>query len=72
MYRWGTEPVSKDLVRAYMWYALAASDEDARLTGVRDEFAESLMPEQIAAGNELAAEWRPDVCEMPFGPQAIF
>ncbi len=65
MHRWGIEPVSKDLVRAYMWYVLAASDGDTRLVELRDDFAKDLTPGQTAAGVERAAEWRPDTCTTP-------
>lgn len=70
MYRWGVEPVPKDPVYAYMWYALAASDEDPHLIGIRDKLADGLTPEQLAAGDDHAARWRPDACEMPVGPRA--
>lgn len=65
MYRWGVEPASKDLVHAYMWYTLAASDEDPHLVELRDGFAESLASEQISEGDKRAAKWRRDTCEMP-------
>ena len=65
MYRWGTEPVPKDPVRAYMWYVLAANDEDARLVALREKFAQTLTPSQVIAGASRAEEWRPGSCEIP-------
>ena len=65
MHQWGIDPVSKDPVRAYLWYVLAASDGDPRLTGLRDDLAESLTPEQIASGDKRAAEWQPETCKRP-------
>ncbi len=72
MHRWGIEPVSKDLVRAYMWYVLAASQRDSRLVELRDNFAKSLTPEQTAEGVEGAAKWQPEACETPTQSQAFW
>jgi localization factor PodJL len=48
-----------DLAQSYVWFSVAASqgDEDAGKT--RDEVAQRLKPEDLAAAKTRAAGWRP-------------
>ena len=65
MYRWGTELAPKDPVQAYMWYVLAATEEDTRFVNLRNQFARTLKPSQIVAGSARAEEWKPSACVPP-------
>lgn len=48
-----------DLAQSYLWFSVAAGqgDEDARRK--RDEVAQRLKPEDLAAAKALAASWKP-------------
>lgn len=63
LFEWGYGPVQMDLVRAYVWYALAEGSPSAARH--RDQIAANMTPEQIAEAEQLAAEWKPDpsACE---------
>ncbi len=63
LFEWGYGPVQKDLVRAYVWYALAEGSPSAARH--REQIAANMTPEQIAEAEQLTAEWKPDpsACE---------
>ena len=64
MYRRG-EGVRQDYVQAYKWIILSTSrttraDLRVERTSMRDRVGASMTPQQIAAAQRLAREWRPN------------
>lgn len=55
-YRRGYDPISRDAVRAYLWYALAGTNMDFFEI-------EGMTPNQIAEAKRLAAEWQSNPAE---------
>lgn len=51
--------VKRDLKQAYMWISLAAHDKDATAVRRRDILRGKLTAEEIAAADQMIAEWRP-------------
>jgi uncharacterized protein len=51
--------VSQDLVQAYKWYSLAATNGDKPAAELRDATAKQMTPAQIAEAQKLAQEWKP-------------
>jgi TPR repeat protein len=51
--------VPKDIVRAYMWFNLAAAQGLEGAEKYRDEVAQHMTPAQIAEAQKLAREWKP-------------
>jgi TPR repeat protein len=49
--------VEKDLVRAYMWFAVAAHNEDLSAAAERDKIADRLTPEQLQAAKDATAAY---------------
>lgn len=63
--RFGCEGVKKDIVTAYKWYLLAEKrayyDNDKKyIAQVLPRIRAKLTPEQNAAGEKLASEWKPN------------
>ena len=62
-YRRGYTPISRDVIRAYLWYSLS---------GARQDFSqiEGINPDQIAEATRLVAEWKanPAECTMEAVP----
>ena len=58
MYQYGNG-VPQDFVQAYMWINLAASHYSA-FTERRDALAKSMTTEQIAEGQRLSRNWKPE------------
>lgn len=52
--------VLQDYIQAYKWYNLAASQGQRFALAARDTIAERMTAEQVAKGQELAWEWRPE------------
>jgi hypothetical protein len=52
--------VLQDYVQAYKWYNLAASQGQRFALAARDAIAERMTAEQVAKGQELAWDWRPE------------
>ena len=50
--------VAQDLVQAYMWFALAAARGEEIARRNQAFIARSMSPEQIAAAERLAEDWR--------------
>lgn len=59
-YRSGTDPVSPDAVKSYMWHALAAANGSDSAARRVTEYRFRLAADQIAEGEQLASEWKPD------------
>ena len=55
-YRRGYYPISRDVIRAYLWYSLAGANMDFFKI-------EGMTPDQIAEATRLLAEWRPNSAE---------
>ena len=55
MYATG-EGVTQDMVRAYMWFDLAAALGNENAKGARDQAAQDLSPAQIAEAQRLATQ----------------
>jgi peptidoglycan hydrolase-like protein with peptidoglycan-binding domain len=58
MYRDGLG-VRQDLIRAYMWFELAARGGQVTAAGLRDELAGRMQPWQIDEAKTMAAAWGP-------------
>lgn len=52
-YLHGHDPVTKDIVRAYMWFTLSG----AELNWIENNV---ITPRQVAEARRLVAEWRPN------------
>jgi TPR repeat protein len=66
MYEYG-QGVPADGAQAYVWYSLAAfrfqgQDEQARARVLqsRERIAAKMTPEELAAAQKMAREWRPN------------
>ncbi len=62
-YRWGTEPISKDLTTTYVWFSIAGSHGLSWAHGPRDDVAKEMTPSQITEAERLVAEWEPNPAE---------
>jgi TPR repeat protein len=62
-YQSGRQPVSKDLVNAYLWYSQGADDPSTQSGEARQELIHLMTPAQIAEAERLAAEWQPNPAE---------
>ncbi len=51
------EGVRRDLVRAYLWFSLAARQGDAIAADMVVSLSRRMTPEQIAQAKALALEW---------------
>jgi Sel1 repeat len=51
--------VPRDLVRAYLWLSLAASQGRESASTFRDLIARLMTPAQIAEAQKLVREWKP-------------
>ena len=60
-YKWGHGPVSKDPVRAYLWFSLAGDMEEA--VRFRDQLAPVMTPAQLAEAERLVTKWEPNPAE---------
>ena len=49
--------VEKDLVKAYMWFAVAANNEDLTASSERDKVADRLTPEELQEGKDALAAY---------------
>jgi peptidoglycan hydrolase-like protein with peptidoglycan-binding domain len=58
MYRDGLG-VRQDLIRAYMWFDLAAEGGQFTAAGLRDELAERMEPWEIDEARQMVAAWGP-------------
>ena len=58
LYRKG-RGVPQDIVQAYKWYSLAATNEDKPANELRNTIANQMTPAQIAEAQKLAQEWKP-------------
>src|SRR5215475_3187607 len=56
MYRDGLG-VRKDLIRAYMWFDLAAQRNQYGAAGLRDDLAHQMLPWQVEEAKKMAAAW---------------
>ncbi len=61
--------VPQNYLQAYVWYALAAARGDATALTARDALAKQMTPEQIAAAQSMAAQWKP-LAATPASPAA--
>jgi len=59
MYTKGNMGVLQDYVLGYMWFNLAAAQNEENAAGARDETASLMTPAQIAEAQKLAREWKP-------------
>jgi TPR repeat protein len=55
---------SYDPVQAYRWFSLAALMNDVDANAKRDEIADKLTVEQLAAGNEMIELWSSDRADL--------
>jgi hypothetical protein len=62
-FRWGFQPVSKDLTTAYVWYILAEQDGVPEAAYMQHLIKPEMTPAQIAEAERLAAEWQPNPAE---------
>jgi len=60
LYAIGSVSGSPDLVKAYLWYDLAASNgRSLAARNKEQDIASKMSPAQIAEAEQLVAEWRP-------------
>ncbi len=71
-YLYGHGGISKDLMKAYVWYSLATLNGNPRAVGYRDDLANKMIPGQIVEAKRLVAEWNPNPaeCEMATSPES--
>jgi uncharacterized protein len=51
--------VTRDYAEAYMWFSLAAAQNLAGAGPALDNLESRMTPDQIAAAQKLAREWKP-------------
>jgi hypothetical protein len=61
-YEDGREGLKKDLVRAYVWYRLSATDSNTANLSVR-RIRGKLSSDQLADAQRMYREWKPGQCE---------
>ncbi len=63
LFRFG-KGVPQDIVQAYMWFHVAASQtrggEQESIAEMRDAAAARMTPQQLAEARRLASEWKPN------------
>ena len=59
-YKYGYGGIQLRTDLAYLWFALAAQNGDARATKNMDAQRATMSPEQIAEAERLATEWQPN------------
>jgi uncharacterized protein len=59
VYADGGEGVSRDNVRAHMWFSIAAAQGHPGALAAADQLAGRMTPEQIAEAQHLVQEWKP-------------
>ncbi|MFJ5370279.1 tetratricopeptide repeat protein, partial [Bosea sp. CER48] len=52
-----------DVNQSYVWFSVAASQGDEDAARKRDEVAQRLKPEELAAAKATAASWKPNVLD---------
>ena len=64
--------VPRDYAQSYKWFSLAARDGDEAISAYRDELAAAMTPGQVALGEQMIAEWRPNAegCRNEFSRQS--
>ena len=63
LYCLGLLGLERDLVRAYVWYALAASGGNNGATEKLDQLTNELSPQQLSEALIKLEEWEPGQCE---------
>ena len=62
-YRRGRPPVSRDLLEAYKWFSLAATNGLSTTWWTSNDIGPQLTPDQLAEAERLVAEWEPNPAE---------
>jgi TPR repeat protein len=57
--------VPHDIVQAYKWYSLAATNGDKPAVELRKTTANQMTPAQIAEAQKLARDWKPKTPSAP-------
>ena len=63
IYGFGHEPVDRNNVEAYKWYAVAATLGDREVPYKIKMISKEMTAEEIAEAERRAREWRPGDCE---------
>ena len=69
LYEYGAAEVDRDLVRACLWYRLAAP-EDYSAARDAERIRGNLTPNEIAEAEQLLSAWEPGQCERELLPTA--
>lgn len=59
-YRWGRPPVSRDLVRAHVWFALGTNSGHVPSARAQAWLEQEMTSEQLTEAKQLEAGWKPD------------
>ena len=54
--------VSRNLVKAYVWYSISAANGRTEANTQRDKITLKMTPEQLTAANNLVKTWSPPDC----------
>ena len=66
-YRRGRPPVSQDLLEAYKWFSLAATNGFYTNWWTSNDIGPQLTPDQLSEAESLVAEWEPNPAECEAG-----
>jgi len=57
VYEWGDDDIRQDIVKAYKWYNLAATQGFTGATDAKELLEKKMTKQQIAEGQRLSREW---------------
>jgi TPR repeat protein len=63
LYESGSGGVSKDDVKAFLWYSLALKNGEMKAESELKELERSMSAESLAEARKLVGEWQPTPCE---------
>jgi hypothetical protein len=74
-YRYGSDPVERDVLRAYVWFRLAElNGYEGRSASQQKPYSEvladELTPSELADGERLVSEWKPNPAECEVAPKS--
>jgi len=63
LYYFGIDELNIDLIRAYVWYSLAAKSGNKEASELLDYLVKELSPQQLSKAQIKLDEWEPGQCE---------
>jgi len=63
LYYFGTDEINIDLIRAHVWYSLAAKSGNKEASELLDHLVKELSPQQLSKAQIQLDEWKPGQCQ---------